>query len=139
MNRWTIVLGASLCACSLARPTVLVQPVFELENMVFLTNPGSGSMFSDVRFETPGTWISQPPAALQSPIPAPPVVLNPKGSDGGSPYGLGSEGRPVQPPTPLGGPGGGDPGGTPVPLPSGFGLGVSGMLAMAAASRRRRA
>ncbi len=139
MNRSAAVLGVAACALATARPTVLVQPVSELENTVFLTNTSEVTSLTDTRFESPGRWISRPPAAVQSPIPVQPVHPETKGGPGGPSFGIGEPGWPVA--RPVGsGPGGGDPGGpVPVPMPSGFGLGVSGLLAVAAASRRRRA
>ncbi len=131
---------AALGAVASARPTIAVQTVFDLENTVFLDTLLPASMQEAARFEGPGRWISRPPAAMQQPIPVPPLSFDSTRGPGNPLFGIGEPGFPTLPPP---GPGGGDPNGPggpqPVPMPTGFGLGVSGLLALAGVTRRRRA
>lgn len=131
----------ALSAAALARPSIAVHPVFDLENEMFLQSTLSSSLQESSRFEGPGRWISRPPAAMQQPIPVPPLSPDVTRRPGGPLYGIGEPGFPTLPPP---GPGGGDPNGpggpgTVIPMPTSFGLGVSGLLALAGATRRRRA
>lgn len=138
--RLHVVCVAAVGAAASARPTISVQPVFDLENETVL-NVGVSTFTNEAaRFEQPGRWISRPPAALQQPIPVPPVRPDVVRRGGGPAFGIGEPGFHTEPPPR---PGGGDPNGpggpNPVPLPTGFGLGVSGLLAIAGVGRRRRA